>query len=208
MPTPTPTPTPTVPLSLRLDPAHYVDDIAAIRQAVIANGTTQKLGAVTVTSPVGGSPVVVYFIMAFRAATAANPKGIDGSLYTWAFGSSTGPVYTTQPLAGITYTIANQKPFPTQGGLKTDYGSLGCTSSITTTGQQLVDAVKTMSTYAGGTVGDTEKMAIARLSVALSEAVRLNAVRDAVLAVLKPGGGTTANLKPYINNWGGRGIGV
>jgi hypothetical protein len=142
----------------------------------------------------------------------ATVAGITGSLYTWGFSGQNGAVYTMQAVTveGHPYVIAGAHPFPSSGGMSPDYTKLGYNvTPIVLSAQLLGNAVKAFTQYTGDPkTTDPMKQHIAMLSVALSEAVRLNAVRDAVESVLARPNTSTADLTAAIKSWGSRGVGV
>lgn len=179
----------------------YTSDIRALRSQIRANGTAPNLGVVTISHPETRNTVDVHINLAYQSNSQLPP--INGSLYTVAFGNLQGIWHFNVGAIGV---VLPGHPFP--GLLDGSYTSLGYAHSLPNiTNANLLNAVETVSHYAGAApVGANVRNDMARLIIAVNEAVRFNQVEAGVNGVL----GNNGNYAPpvaTIHNWGGHTLG-
>ena len=178
----------------------YSSDIVKLRKLVRANGSVANFSNIVVThQDHAGTQVTMIMNLAFQPnSNSAQP---NASLYILGFTNANG-----------TYTF-NIAPWPGAaiGGAVAlvangSYASLGHAINLPQiTNANLGQAVMDMAAYAGGGMTAAEQTGLARLLIAISEAVRFDAVADGVAAALA---GTPYNPpSATIHAWGGRMIG-
>jgi len=185
----------------------YTADIGALRNAIRANGTNLNCVAVPLSHPQApNSPVNLHVNCAYQANGAVAPA--NASIYTTAFSNGAGTIFRFN----IAPPLGGNCAFPgaTQLGINGSYASFGIPlgplptlSNIT-----LAQAIQTVSGYVGpGAPAPVVLTALARLVIAVNEAVRFAAVETGVNGVL----GNAAVYAPdwdTVHNWGGHVLGA
>ncbi|MFJ2987223.1 ribosome-inactivating family protein [Collimonas sp. NPDC087041] len=179
----------------------YSTDIRALRGQVRANGTNPVLLAVRVTHPLTANAVDLYINLAYQPNGNLPPA--NASLYVVAFGNPNG-VWHFAGLGGIGVAVPGVA-FP--GAINGSYASLGYALALPAiTDANLLAAVQSVHAYAGAAVGAPVLDGMARLIIAISEALRFDVVESGVGGVL----GNAGNYAPpvaQIHAWGGHTLG-
>jgi hypothetical protein len=178
----------------------YQSDIRALRNLVRTNGTQANILPVTLSHPGTAVRATLYLSMAYQPNEHLTV--IPGSLYTVAFATAAGVRNFVLP--GVPVPATAQ---PLAGNPAGSYASLGFNQQVPSiSNQSLLDAIIAVSQYAGGPIPANVQTGMARLIIAVSEAVRFDAVAAGVDTVL----GSTATYQPdadQLRNWGGHFIG-
>ncbi len=178
----------------------YTSDIRALRANIRANGTLATIKMITISHPDITTTVDLYINLAYQQNSNFPP--VNGSLYTVAFGNANGVWHFNVGNIGV--------PLPGQlfpGALTGTYASLGYPIGLPNIKNgNLANAITDVSGYVGGPVGTPVLNGMARLIIAVNEAVRFNQVESGVDGVL----GNSGNYSPpveMIHNWGGHTLG-
>lgn len=183
----------------------YVSDIDNLRNRIRENGTMPQLCVITISHPQTPRTVNMHLNLAFDANP--NNEGINGSLYTVAFGNENGIWHFNVGNIGV--ALPGQV-FP--NNINGSYRSLGFAGQLPVISDgNLKQAIEDVSRFDGDddvAVLGKVNAGMARLIVAISEAARFNKVMNDINRVLA--GWTTEYHPPVdrIRNWGGHVIGV
>ncbi|MCA9681569.1 MAG: hypothetical protein KC457_05190, partial [Myxococcales bacterium] len=181
----------------------YDSDVDRLRNQTRANGTNVNIAAVVLTHPNTASQVTFHVNLAFEANSNLQP--VDASLYTVAVGNTNGTWrfnIANFPWGGL----AGSPMFP--GAPDGSYASLGYNNNNhAITSGDLQQALDNVANYAGaGPVPGGVETGIARLIIAVNEAVRSNTIKGGIGGVLGNNGGYVPDWN-RIHNWGGHVLG-
>jgi hypothetical protein len=179
----------------------YTSDISLLRSQIRANGTIPNIQIVTVSHPLSVNTVDLHINLAYQPNSNLPP--INGSLYTVAFGNANGIWNFNVGAIGVALPGV---PFP--GALVGNYPSLGYNLGLPNiTDANLSAAVDAVAGYAGAAPVPAQVLdGMARLIIAVNEAVRFDSVESGIDGVL----GNGVNYPPPVNTihgWGGHSIG-
>lgn len=180
----------------------YTSDISALRAQIRANGTRPNLSIITISHPLAQHTVDLYINLAYEPNSNLPP--INASLYTVAFGNANG--IWNFAIGNIGGVAVPGVAFP--GNLNGSYASLGYAVGLPNiTDANLAAAIGAVATYPGtAPVPQPVLDGMARLIIAVSEAVRFDAIESDINGVL----GNGNNYAPpagTIRSWGGHTLG-
>jgi hypothetical protein len=179
----------------------YTSDIRRLRAQIRANGTVLTIATIAISHPNTVNTVNLYMNLAYEPNSNCPP--INSSLYAVAFGNPNGIWHFNVGAIGVALPGVL---FP--GALTGSYASLGYPLVLPNIADlSLLNAVQAVHGYAGAApVGAPVLDGMARLIIAVNEAVRFNQVEMGVNDVL----GNANNYAPpvaTIHNWGGHFLG-
>ena len=184
----------------------YTADIAALRNAIRANGTNVNCVAVPLSHPTApGAPVNLYVNHAYQANSALAPA--NASIYTTAFSNGAGAIFRF----AIVPALGGNCAFPGATALAADgsYASFGYPApplpniSDATLAQAIID----VRGHAGaGAPTAAVLTGLARLVIAVNEAVRFASIETGVNGVLGNAGLYAPNWAT-VHGWGGHSLG-
>lgn len=179
----------------------YTSDISTLRRQIRANGSVTNCFPIQVTHP-GQPGAVVNMVMNLAFQPNGNLPPANASLYISAFTNAAGTyLFNIAPMPCIALAGVI---LPAVDG---SYLSLGYGLGLPPiTDANLAQSVAAVSNFAGGIPGANVLSGLARLIIAVSEAVRFDAVEQGIDGVL----GNAGVYQPpvaVIHNWGGHFIG-
>lgn len=186
----------------------YKTDLSKIRDRIRQNGTLEKIEWITIKSPRTDKKVALALNIAFEPNN--NKTAPDGSLYVFGFsavnllGEIHHPYFFS--IADRDVGVANSgQRLPKING---SYTSLGYPHTLPIiTEANLIDSIENLAKYRGEVNQLVNvKMGLARLIIALSEAIRFCEVKEGVNSVLAAKDNTYTPNSTLIHNWGGHKI--